>query len=299
MNPEGLLQDYKVALRAKLAIGWGPRSVSQVSEKGDVSGKTLIKQKKAGKVMLPSDSTAPHPAPVLRQMVLLSAEGPWFLRCPSGANAYEYLRSAALYDPFTMLRVTDDVKVCRDVVYDARPVLSALVSPVGTDALVWSTLQQLAFLADRPDVQLVPPSVVEIVLVWEHFRSPHLLFAFLHAGHWACLEVQAQGDTAIVATCYDGLPGRSMEVAGRLVSLIAGLTGRSVTECKEINLFPQLVEGTCGHVALLRAGLVLAKSLPKLASLLDNLRPVPTGAAHSAGIVGVSLLSKRLLFAPC
>ena len=297
--------DREPGVRTVLMQGGSHLDLDTVLQPGeqDPSYRLTFQPKRAcRRVEMSSPVTQTQAASISHKLVLLLPEGPWFIGCSDGALVHECLRTAgfavdAVFDPFTLLPVPADARVYGDSVFDARPILQAHVAAHCTDAAIWNMLQQLSLLAGASGVQLVPPAVTEVFLQEDSFAWPdtgtyvcgaRLLMVFLHQGHWACLEVVMPEGAALTAVCYDGLPGRSLPAARRLAKAIAGVNHVRVGEVLECNVFQQLVEGYCGPVALLHAGLVLSGSLSALAGLLERLRPVPVSPVRSIGGGGLS-----------
>ena len=224
-------------------------------------------------------------------------EGPCFMRCPDGALLYDFLArvgygSTVLTDPYTMQSVPADQRVGRALVYDARPALPVPMPALNTDSVLWCTLRQIAEMTGDRRYTLVPPACTEVLLgddehAWEAvadgLEGERLVMIFNAQGHWACLEMRVQEGRQLNAIAHDGLCGRSLREARRLAHAIAKLKGLTVGSVKERNVFPQIIDGTCGPVALLHAGLVLAGSMPSLTQVLTQLRPRDNGGGRMIG----------------
>ena len=141
----------------------------------------------------------------------------------------------------------------------ARSALSMQTRVLPATALL--QLQQLASL-DRPLPMI--PALGE---------AEALLCPFLSGGHWALLKIGVR-DQRLEATCFDGIPGRSIqdaEVISRLLSQCLGIAFGSVAEAR-FGLQQEPAE--CGAIVLAHASFLLQVEESPFADHMDpSLRP--------------------------
>ena len=83
-----------------------------------------------------------------------------------------------------------------------------------------------------------------------------VLCAFLARGHWALLKVTREDDL-LHAVCYDGIPGRSMQDAQVLLTLLARCMTLQLGQLVEASFGLQQEPCECGVVALAHASFLL------------------------------------------
>ena len=151
-----------------------------------------------------------------------------------------------------------------------EPQVSASSAAGTTDVTIWAGLLRLQAATARPAF-VVPPGIVArwLCMSWLHsetaadlnFQWPAFcqtcLLPFVSEGHWSLLVLERPESANLKASLFDGIPGRSTEVAQNLTSLICAACHLSAVEIVTPSLPVQQDCDQCGPMLLAFAALVL------------------------------------------
>ncbi|CAE7241535.1 aquIMA [Symbiodinium microadriaticum] len=184
------------------------------------------------------------------------------------------------------------------------PQVSASSAAGTTDVTIWAGLLRLQAATARPAF-VVPPGIVArwLCMSWLHsetttdlnFQWPAFcqtcLLPFVSEGHWSLLVLERPESANLKASLFDGIPGRSTEVAQNLTSLICAACHLSVVEIVTPSLPVQQDCDQCGPMLLAFAALVLGLDAPfekLLADAVSFCRFMPPHTSSSCAKGGLS-----------